>query len=346
MAIQSLSVLTETGEGKAYLAEQYGFVIEKANSECISAEYKNTDLSGDVKAGTLVARKFAFGGLNPYGTARTAGAGDKAKAQTVKVDLDDDLEIIHEIEQADVMLLGVEGTVERLLADDAVTIAKDNEEKFWLVASLAGTKVTPGAGDTTIEKKIDKLIVALETTKGQFVKGVSRKDMRLVLSPTTYTQLQEHIDTLPGVNGTTYEVFHKVPVESSVDLPEGVDAIVLRVKSVAQPVIMLPLDSGKIPLSNAYSFGFQIKRGTKATNPELIKTLGEPTISFKIGGTSYTARYGSTAAEWVASDYNTASFKIASDKLQTSASKDVLDDGTAVAKTDVLVNGAEYTVSA
>ncbi|MBR1454431.1 MAG: hypothetical protein IJ593_07275 [Lachnospiraceae bacterium] len=273
MAIESLSVLTETGEGKAYLAEQYGYVIERANSDCISNQFKNTALSGDIKAGTLVARKFAFGELKPYGTARANGGGDKSKVETVKVDLNNDLERMHELEQTDTLLLGVEGAVEQELAGDSVVIAKELEEAFWTEAANTGTKVT--TTETALNKKIDALIVALETTKGKFTKGVNRRDMVLVLSPETYTALQEHIDTLPNAaTGGTYEVFHKVPVYSSVDLPDGVDAIVLRARSIAQPVILIPIDSGKIPLSNAYAFGYQLKYGTKATNPELIKWIG------------------------------------------------------------------------
>ena len=35
--IESLSILTETGDGKAYLAESYGKVVENVQNACISA---------------------------------------------------------------------------------------------------------------------------------------------------------------------------------------------------------------------------------------------------------------------------------------------------------------------
>ena len=52
--IESLSVLS-TEEGKAYLAEQYGKVIQNVQKGLISGSMKNTELSGDPEAGSVEA---------------------------------------------------------------------------------------------------------------------------------------------------------------------------------------------------------------------------------------------------------------------------------------------------
>ena len=52
--ITALSMLTEA-EGKAYLAERYGAVIEGLQKSLVSASMKNKELSGDPDAGSLEA---------------------------------------------------------------------------------------------------------------------------------------------------------------------------------------------------------------------------------------------------------------------------------------------------
>ena len=53
--ITALSMLTEA-EGKAYLAERYGAVIEGLQKSLVSASMKNKELSGDPDAGSLEAK--------------------------------------------------------------------------------------------------------------------------------------------------------------------------------------------------------------------------------------------------------------------------------------------------
>lgn len=272
MAIESLSVLTETGEGKAYLAQVYGPVIENVFKENISTLFKNDDIYGDIKAGTIVARKFANTGVNKLGTARTNGKGDNIKAQDINIDLDDDIEKIHEVSEKDVKTYGVEGLVQRRAAQDQVEIAKYIEEKFWAEAATAGKQFTSTA--TGINKKVNAAIVDLEKTKDNFVKGVPRSLMGLVLSPEAYTELQDYIDEIKNhATGNTYEVYHKVQVFCSTDLPDGVDGVLLCKKSIAQPFLPLEVTPGKIPLSTSYAFGIAGSLGTKATSPELIRVL-------------------------------------------------------------------------
>lgn len=109
--IESLSILT-TDTGKDYLAELYGKVIENVQKALVSADMKNTDLSGDPTAGTVEAKRFANATSANYGTARKAGKGSQIKAKAVTVAIDNDKEIVEEMEEKDVKLYGVDGVLD------------------------------------------------------------------------------------------------------------------------------------------------------------------------------------------------------------------------------------------
>ena len=115
--IQSLSVL-DTESGKDYLAESYGKVIANVGKNTISSKLKNTDLSGVPGAGSVEAKRFVNRKSNNYGTARSGGKGQQAKAKAVTVAIDTDKELITEVEQKDVSLYGVDNFIERQVAMD------------------------------------------------------------------------------------------------------------------------------------------------------------------------------------------------------------------------------------
>lgn len=277
MSIESLAILTQTGTGKSYLATQYGKVVENVQNGCISTQLKNQDLSGEPNAGTVVARRFVNAKINDYGTARSGG-GEKLKAADVNVDIDQDKECIEEVEDKDARMYGVEGLIERRMRTQQLGLIKELERAFWTEAKAKGSVFTPSAKATTAAKKADELIVSMETTKSDFVDGVYREQMALVLSPSAYTDLQEDIDTIPNLaTGNNYQVFHNVKVYSSTDLPTGVDMVCIVEGAIAQPVRYTPDEAGKVPMSNSYHFGFFVSYGTKAVSPELIKYISTPT---------------------------------------------------------------------
>ena len=55
--VPSLNILLEQ-EGRDYLSELYGKVIENVQKELISADMKNRDLSGDPTSGSVEAKRF------------------------------------------------------------------------------------------------------------------------------------------------------------------------------------------------------------------------------------------------------------------------------------------------
>ncbi|MCD8366134.1 MAG: hypothetical protein LUC83_10090 [Clostridiales bacterium] len=271
--IESLNVLT-TEDGKAYLAEEYGKVIENVQKNTISSNMKNKDLSGDPTAGTVEAKRFANATSQDYGSARAAGAGNAVKADPVTVAIDTDKEIVEEVEQKDVSLLGVEGWMARRASNHTLRMTSELDTQFFATAAEEGTAVT--ITDTAIEDIVEALIQQCENTQNDFVDGVDRALMHLVCNTSIYGKLRTYLDkvTEPTVDAgeETFYRYHGVKTYSTVHLPSTVDAILMVDGAVAQPVMSDQYAAEKIPLSNAYGIELFYHYGTKAVTPDLIFT--------------------------------------------------------------------------
>lgn len=268
--IASLSVLT-TPSGNDYLAEQYGAVIANVQKEGISAQVKNTALSGTPAAGTVEAKRFQNRTSNAYGTARSGGAGQKVTAVPVTISINVDKELITEVEEKDVALYGVDAFVEKQTAMDQKSMIRELERAFWNEAATAGTAVT--LQGTTAEEKAEELIQAVETVSNDYVDGVDRDMIHLVCKPAFFGQLRTYMDKVQdgGAKGEEVGYFHGVAVHSSVYLPAGINTgIAIAEGAIAQPVLPTVAPAQKIPLSNATAFGLFYSYGTKAVAADLI----------------------------------------------------------------------------
>lgn len=282
--IESLNILT-TKDGKAYLAELYGKVIENVNKALISARFKNTDLSGDPTAGSVEAKRFVNAKSKSYGTARKAGAGDAVKAEAVTVPINQDREIVEELEKKDVSLFGVDGIMEKRAANHVQRMASELDSEFFAVGKNEGTKITPEA--TNIPDEIEEAIQICENTKNDFVDGVPRSMINLVCSTAYYGKIRTYLDKVsrPNIDSTTeeFDAYHGVKTFSSVHLPNGVDYEIMVDGAIAQPVMSDEYTAEKIPLSNAYGVELFYHYGTKAVMPDLIFWKGTATAT---GGTT------------------------------------------------------------
>lgn len=276
--IESLNILLES-EGKDYLKELYGTVIENVNKELISARFKNTDLSGNPEAGTVEAKRFVNATSKAYGTARAAGKGDAVKAKPVTVAIDQDKEIVEELEQKDVSLYGVDGIMAKRANNHVQRMASELDTAFFAEGKKAGTKITPAA--TAIEDEIEEAIQTVENTKNDFVDGVPRSMINLICSTAYYGKIRTFLDKVsrPNIDSTAEEfmAYHGVKTFSSVHLPDGVDYEIMVDGAIAQPVMSDEYTAEKIPLSNAYGVELFYHYGTKAVMPDLIfwKGTGE-----------------------------------------------------------------------
>lgn len=270
--IESLSILT-TDDGKEYLSELYGKVIDNVQKELVSSGMKNQDLSGDPEAGSVEAKRFANANAQDYGTARAAGAGNKVKAKPVTVAIDTDREIVEEIEEKDTKLYGVDGVLERRVSNHALRMAAELDKKFFAAAAEAAVAVTIPDG-ASIEEELELVIQECENTSNDFVDGVPRSMMHLVLSTAYYGKVRNNLDKQTRSNvDTTAEEFlawHGVEAKSCVHLPAGCDYLLLVDGAVAQPVMSNGYKAERIQLSESYGVSLFFHYGTKVVTPDLI----------------------------------------------------------------------------
>ena len=234
--INALNILLES-DGKEYLAELYGKTIEGVQKALISGSMKNMDLSGDPVSGTVEAKRFVNATPKNYGTARTAGKGDAVKAKPVTVAIDTDREIVEELEEKDVRLYGVDGVLDRRSANHILRMAAELDNVFFAAAAGKATVLNLSAYKA-ISDELEAIIQECETTQNDFVDGVPRSMMHLVLSPKYYGMIRNYLLLVDG--------------------------------AVAQPVMADQYVAEKIPLSNAYGVELFYHYGTTVVMPDLI----------------------------------------------------------------------------
>lgn len=296
MAQNSLSIQLQTNPSAVdTLREAWGAVLANYEKGTISGLYKNRQLSGDPENGVVNAKRFANATIKNYGTARSGRAGEKAKVAPVAVPIDDDKEFIEEVEEKDLVMYGVDGLINLRTASQESAMRRYYERKFFNVGSLAGTVHT--ITGSTIEDKLEEVIQKLEIVKNDFVDGVDRMDMVLVLRPSIYGQARNKIDTLPnaGISPAVGEfgMFHNVVVHSSVYLPDTVDYFIFVKESIAQPIRQSLYAPKKIELSDATAFGMFLYAGTKCVQGDLVfiaGTLGAVTAASTSGGSGQTTK--------------------------------------------------------
>lgn len=271
--IDSLSILDSAGSAKDKLAEKYGPVIENVQKSTISGTLKNMDLSGDPTTGTVEAKRFANAASKAYGTARSANKADQVKAKPVVIAIDKDKELIEEIEEKDTRLYGVDDVINRRILTHGKSMERELERAFFQAAKDEGASLVLTASN--INEKVEELIQKIESTKNDYVDGVDRDMIAVVLDTATYGAMRNFMDTTAhnasvDTAGREFGLFHGVRVYSSVYLPESVQMIGMVEGAIAQPVMTSLVDPGKIPLSNAYAFGLFYSYGTKAVMADLI----------------------------------------------------------------------------
>lgn len=269
--LTSLNILLED-KGKDLLAESYGKVIENIEKTTISSLLKNTDLSGDPTTGSVEAKRFANTESQDYGTARSGGKGQAIKAKPVTVQLDTDRELINEVEDKDAALYGVDGLISRKSSMDEKSMRRELERAFFNVAGSEGTTVTLTA--TEINEQVEELILKAETLKNDYIDGIDRDMLSVVLSPEKYSAMRNYLDKVENANIQTniaeFGMYHGVKVFPSVYLPADLEMTVMCDGAIAQPVTTTLDEANKFPASNAWHFGMFYSYGAKAVMPDTI----------------------------------------------------------------------------
>lgn len=271
--IGSLYLLNTDG-GRALLAQRYAAVIENVESYMLSQIFKNRDLSGDMDAGSVEAKRFANATSQPYGTAAANGIGTVIQLQPVNVPINIHKEIIEPLEKYDASRLGVPDLITLRTRNHARAMARELERAFYECAFAAGTAFTPT--ESTVEAILEELIQTIETTQNDFVDGVPRDMIHIICSPSFYGQVRAYLDTTYNANVDTarddFFAFHGVRMYASTYLPAGVNCIALVEGAVAQPVRSDVYTAREIPLTNRWSLELFYDYGTTAVMPDLIYT--------------------------------------------------------------------------
>lgn len=273
--IDALSIELQTS-GKEKLAEEYGKVVENLQHITLASQLKNTDLSGDPTSGTIEAKRFVNASGKAYGTARTAGKADKVKAEPVIIAINDDTEYIEEVEEKDLRMYGVNGLIERRTKNHQDGLAVELDTKFFAEAKTSGSALQIPAEVTDFADEVELAVQTVETVKNDYVQGVPRNMIEVIMKPSAYGKLRNKINAVPNSNSlgqvANWEggIFNNARVYSSVFLPADVDYVVMCKGAIAQPVMTSISNPEKIQLSDSTAFGLFAYKGTKAVMPDLI----------------------------------------------------------------------------
>ena len=144
-----------------------------------------------------------------------------------------------------------------------------------------GTEVTQTGA--TVKERLSALVLKLHTTKNDFVDGVEKEDIHVVLSPEAYEEMRDYIDTKANANVQTdieeFGKFHGVWVYSNNHQPEGVEMIAMCFASIAEPVRPSEYRANKLDMSDAYSIGMPYYYGCEPVMPDLIYYSKAPGVS-------------------------------------------------------------------
>lgn len=270
--------LIQDGETKVELAELSGLVIQNIQKDTLASGLKSQSYTGNPASGSVEYRRFKNSVSQNYGTARATGKGTALTVPPTTVNLDTHKEIVEEAAKFDLDTFGVGNIMARRADNHVDTVAAEFDTAFFKAAFAEGKAFTAPDGVTDPGKIIEALIQTLETVKNDYVRGVPRNIMRLVLSPAFYGDMRDYLDkTVHNANVDTaaedFTTFHGVRVYSSVFLPATAKAVIMIDGAIAQPAVIYPYkDPEKIPLSNDYGVSMFYDFGTKVLTPDLVIT--------------------------------------------------------------------------
>ena len=284
----ALSIYLENGTTKAYLKNVLAGIFENYQKEALSARFKSKNANLNRPAGSYEFKRFANSTVRDYGTARTAGKGDKIIAPPITVNLDKNKEIVEEVNffDADGSFTdeGFKAMVERRKTNFELSVTDFLDLDFFSVAKAGGTAATAlGVTDLdstkSFKRQIETLIGKFEKTgkngtENKYVRGIDRRYMALILDSSLYGLVKDELNDCRNfsqmISDEKFTGINGVACFSSVNLPDGVDYELMTMDSIAQPVLPSGFEFEKIPLSIEYAMEMFFRYGSKVLAPELV----------------------------------------------------------------------------
>ena len=284
----ALSIYLENGTTKAYLKNVLAGIFENYQKEALSARFKSKNANLNRAAGSYEFKRFANSTVRDYGTARTAGKGDKIIAPPITVNLDKNKEIVEEVNffDADGSFTdeGFKAMVERRKTNFELSVTDFLDLDFFSVAKAGGTAATAlGVTDLdstkSFKRQIETLIGKFEKTgkngtENKYVRGIDRRYMALILDSSLYGLVKDELNDCRNfsqmISDEKFTGINGVACFSSINLPDGVDYELMTMDSIAQPVLPSGFEFEKIPLSIEYAMEMFFRYGSKVLAPELV----------------------------------------------------------------------------
>lgn len=272
--LDAMSIKLHGTEDKDKLAEIQTIIVENVAVLPVSSFLKHQELSGDPNAGSMQARRFANAKTKKYGTARAAGKGENLQAKPVIVPIDQHKEIIEEIEGRDLKRYGFSGIAQKSLFRHIQALVTETDTAFFAKAVESGTENKDE--QTSVVEFIENLALLVETTKNDFVDGVPRSMVSVVIDPKIASKLRVEVDKLPTTDNVLTLGYlgnlHGIELFMSNHLPSGVTGVAMAYGSVAQPIApKFPTpDGSRIQLSDSYAYESFFEYGSEAVTPDLI----------------------------------------------------------------------------
>lgn len=170
-------------------------------------------------------------------------------------------------------LYGVDGLLNRRASNHVLRMASELDTEFFKVAADNATAVETEAG-LSVEEELEAVIQECENTQNDFVDGVPREMMHLVLNTAYYGKVRNALDktSRANVDSTAEEFYawHGVECKSCTHLPKDVKYILMVTGAVAQPIMANQYTAEKIPLSEAFGVSLFYHYGTACVMPDLI----------------------------------------------------------------------------
>ena len=209
MALTQALSIYQSEDAKAYLRNVIVGIFENIGMKTVSGRLKSRNADLSKPAGSYEFKRFANATSQEYGTARTAGKGQKVIAPSIPVNLDVNREIVEELNLFDGQSFTqdtFEAFVERRKAAIKLAVERELDRAFFADIKTNGTAAGIAinlSGD--IVSQLEDVIVKLVTTQNEFVDGVERENMALILSPRLHSKLKTELNDVYNFSGTVEE---------------------------------------------------------------------------------------------------------------------------------------------
>ncbi len=185
--------LIQTGSTKVELSELSGLVISNIQKETLAQGLKSQSYTGNPASGSVEFKRFKNSASQPYGTARTANKGTAITVPPTPVNLDTHKEIVEEAAKFDLDTFGVTNIMARRADNHVDTVAAEFDAAFFADRLRRRHRLHPRRQrhDRRNPGRPDS---GVETVKNDYVRGVPRNLIRLVLDPVMYGKARNYLD--------------------------------------------------------------------------------------------------------------------------------------------------------